>query len=65
MIKTNAFRVPIRVYAAVNKNISHGKLALSLVPRTLSAFGSIFNVPFQLLKMDLIAVPGAPGAIES
>jgi aminopeptidase 2 len=65
MIETNAFRVPVRVYALFDKNIEHGRLALDLAPRTLAAFEKIFDTPYPLPKLDLIAVPGAPGAMEN
>jgi aminopeptidase 2 len=65
MIETNAFRVPVRVYALVDKNIEHGRLALDLAPRTLEVFEKIFDTPYPLPKLDLIAIPGAPGAMEN
>jgi len=64
-IETTAFRVPVRVYALPDKNIEHGRLALELTPRTLQVFEKIFAEPYPLPKMDLIAVPGAPGATEN
>ncbi|KAN0092483.1 lysine aminopeptidase ApsA [Hyaloscypha variabilis] len=64
-IETLAFRVPVRVYALPDKNIEHGRLALNLAPRTLKAFEKIFDEPYPLPKMDLIAIPGAPGAMEN
>ncbi|PMD12495.1 aminopeptidase-like protein [Hyaloscypha hepaticicola] len=63
--ETTAFRVPVRVYALPDKNIEHGRLALELTPRTLQVFEKIFAEPYPLPKMDLIAVPGAPGAMEN
>jgi aminopeptidase 2 len=63
--ETTAFRVPVRVCALPDKNIEHGRLALELTPRTLQVFEKIFEEPYPLPKMDLIAVPGAPGAMEN
>jgi aminopeptidase 2 len=40
-------------------------LALELTPRTLQVSEKIFAEPYPLPKMDLIAVPGAPGATEA
>lgn len=65
MIETNSFRVPVRVYAASDKNIEHGRYGLELASRTLSTFEKIFDVNFPLPKMDLIAVPGGQGAMEN
>ncbi|CZR66799.1 related to puromycin-sensitive aminopeptidase and related aminopeptidases [Phialocephala subalpina] len=65
VIETDSFRVPVRVYAAIDKNIQHGKYAVELASRTLAAFEKIFDVAFPLPKMDLIAVPGAQGAMEN
>ena len=64
-IQTLAFRVPVRVYAVPDKNIEHGRLALNLAPRTLEVFEKIFDEPYPLPKLDLIAIPGAPGAMEN
>lgn len=65
MIETNTFKVPVRVYAATDKDIKHGKYGLELASRTLSTFEKIFDVDFPLPKMDLIAVPGGQGAMEN
>lgn len=64
-IETLAFRVPVRVYALPDKNIEHGRLALNLAPRTLEVFEGIFGEEYPLPKLDIIAVPGAPGAMEN
>jgi aminopeptidase 2 len=64
-IETLAFRVPVRVYALPDKNIEHGRLALNLTPRTLEVFEGIFGEEYPLPKLDIIAVPGAPGAMEN
>jgi aminopeptidase 2 len=65
MIETNTFKVPVRVYAAADKNIEHGRYGLELASRTLSTFEKIFDVDFPLPKMDLIAIPGGQGAMEN
>ncbi|KUJ17086.1 uncharacterized protein LY89DRAFT_718765 [Mollisia scopiformis] len=65
MIETDNFHVPVRVYAASDKNIQHGKYALDIASRALSAFEKIFDIEFPLPKMDLIAVPGGQGAMEN
>jgi len=65
MIETSSFKVPVRVYAALDKNIQHGKYALELASRALSAFEKIFDIDFPLPKMDMIAIPGGQGAMEN
>ncbi|KAE8452625.1 hypothetical protein EG329_013884 [Mollisiaceae sp. DMI_Dod_QoI] len=65
MIETSSFRVPVRVYAVMDKNIEHGRYALELAARTLSTFEKIFDIDFPLPKMDLIAVPNGQGAMEN
>jgi aminopeptidase 2 len=65
MIETSSFRVPVRVYAAIDKNIQHGKYGLELGARALSTFEKIFDIDFPLPKMDLIAIPGGQGAMEN
>ena len=65
MIETTDFRVPVRVYASVDKNIEHGRFALQLASRTLKAFEKIFDIDFPLPKLDLIAIPGGDGAMEN
>jgi len=61
MIETNSFRVPIRVFAAEDKNVELGRFNLELTSRTLKAFEKIFDIDFPLPKLDLIAIPGANG----
>ena len=65
MIETDSFRVPIRVYASVDKNIEHGRFGLELASRTLKAFEEMFDIEYPLLKMDLIGIPGGQGAMEN
>ncbi|RDW60627.1 hypothetical protein BP6252_12010 [Coleophoma cylindrospora] len=64
-IETNAFRIPVRVYATKDKNIEHGRYALDLAARALEHFEKTFDVPFPLPKMDLIAIPGGQGGMEN
>ncbi|KAI9794864.1 MAG: Aminopeptidase 2 mitochondrial [Peltula sp. TS41687] len=65
-IETNAFRIPLRVYATPDKNVEHGKYALDLSARTLDLYEKTFDSKFPLPKMDLIAVPDlGAGAMEN
>lgn len=65
MIETHKFRVPVRVYASVDKNIEHGRFALEHAAHTLKTFEKIFDIDYPLPKMDLVAIPGGQGAMEN
>jgi aminopeptidase 2 len=53
-IETDAFHVPIRVYALPGKE-NDGKYALELAVRTLKFYEETFKIPFPLPKMDMVA----------
>ncbi|RFU30932.1 hypothetical protein B7463_g5427, partial [Scytalidium lignicola] len=63
-IETNTFHVPVRVYAPADKDIEQGRASVELASRTLTVFEKEFGIQFPLPKVDLIAVPGAQGAME-
>jgi aminopeptidase 2 len=65
-IETNAFRVPVRVYAPVDRDIEHGRFSLELAAKTLDFYEKTFDSPFPLPKMDMIAIPDfSAGAMEN
>jgi len=65
-IETNAFRVPIRVYAPASSDIEHGRFSLDLAARTLKYYEQQFGHDFPLPKMDMVAIPDfAAGAMEN
>jgi aminopeptidase 2 len=65
-IETNAFRVPVRVYAPTDRDIEHGKFSLDLAARTLEFYEKTFDSKFPLPKMDMIAIPDfSAGAMEN
>ncbi|EER22934.1 aminopeptidase, putative [Coccidioides posadasii C735 delta SOWgp] len=65
-IETNAFRVPIRVYATPDQDIEHGRFSLDLAATTLNFYEKAFDSEFPLPKMDMVAVPDfAAGAMEN
>lgn len=65
-IETNAFRVPIRVYATPDQDIEHGRFSLDLAATTLDFYEKAFDSKFPLPKMDMVAVPDfAAGAMEN
>ncbi|GAB1217786.1 hypothetical protein ATERTT37_007027 [Aspergillus terreus] len=65
-IETNAFRVPIRVYATPDQDIEHGRFSLDLAARTLAFYEKAFDSTFPLPKMDMVAVPDfSAGAMEN
>jgi aminopeptidase 2 len=65
-IETNAFRLPVRVYAPPNEDIEHGRFSLELAAKTLKFYEEEFASPFPLPKMDMIAIPDfSAGAMEN
>ncbi|PGH30025.1 aminopeptidase 2 [[Emmonsia] crescens] len=65
-IETNAFRVPIRVYATPDQDIEHGRFSLDLAAKTLEFYEKAFDSAFPLPKMDMVAVPDfSAGAMEN
>ena len=66
MIETNAFRVPVRVFAPPDRDIEHGRFSLELGARTLDFYEKKFNSKFPLPKMDMVAIPDfSAGAMEN
>lgn len=65
-IESNAFRVPVRVFATPDKNIEHGRFSLDLAARTLEFYERTFDSKFPLPKMDMAAIPDfSAGAMEN
>ena len=65
-IETNAFRVPVRVFATPDKTIEHGRFSLDLAAKTLAFYEKEFDNEFPLPKMDMVAVPDfSAGAMEN
>jgi aminopeptidase 2 len=65
-IQTNAFRLPVRVYAPVGQDIEHGRFSLELAAKTLEFYEKAFGAPYPLPKMDMIAIPDfSAGAMEN
>lgn len=65
-IETNAFRVPIKVYAPPDQDIERGRFSLDLAARTLAFYEKKFASQFPLPKMDMIAIPDfSAGAMEN
>lgn len=64
-IETDAFRLPVRVYAP--RGQSHlGKFSLDLAARTLEFYEKTFDSPYPLPKMDMVAIPDfSAGAMEN
>ena len=65
-IETNAFRVPVRVFAPSNAEIEHGRFSLDLAAKTLDFYEKTFDSKFPLPKMDMVAIPDfSAGAMEN
>ncbi|KAG9731032.1 hypothetical protein KCU59_g12552, partial [Aureobasidium melanogenum] len=66
MIETDAFRLPVRVFATPDKDIEHGRFSLELAAKTLDFYETKFNSKFPLPKMDMVAIPDfSAGAMEN
>ena len=66
VIETNAFRVPIRIFATPDKDIEHGRFSLDLAAKTLDFYEKTFDSKFPLPKMDMAAIPDFnSGAMEN
>ncbi|MCJ1306481.1 Aminopeptidase 2 mitochondrial [Agyrium rufum] len=65
-IENNDFRIPVRVYAPPDQEIEHGRFAVELGAKTLGFYEKVFDSPFPLPKMDMIAIPDfSAGAMEN
>ena len=66
VIESNDFRVPVRVYATIDKNIEHGRFSLDIAAKTLDFYEKTFDSKFPLPKMDMVAIPDfSAGAMEN
>ncbi|KAF2764464.1 hypothetical protein EJ03DRAFT_385927 [Teratosphaeria nubilosa] len=64
--ETNAFRLPVRVYATPDKNIEQCKFSAELAAKTLAFYEKEFGIAFPLPKMDMVAIPDfSAGAMEN
>jgi aminopeptidase 2 len=53
-IESTEFRIPVRVYTTPGRSAG-GDIALKLANRTLQFYEDVFDAPFPLPKMDLVA----------
>ncbi|KAF9563263.1 hypothetical protein EC968_004960 [Mortierella alpina] len=61
----NGEPVPCRVYTPVGL-ASYGQYSLDLAVKSVEYFSRLFNIPYPLPKLDLVAVPDfSPGAMEN
>ncbi|KAL5698640.1 AP-1 complex subunit mu-1-like [Ranunculus cassubicifolius] len=56
--------VKVRVYCQVGKG-NQGKFALDVAVKTLGLYKEYFATPYPLPKLDMIAIPDFPGAMEN
>uniref|UniRef100_A0A0A0L0S9 Aminopeptidase n=1 Tax=Cucumis sativus TaxID=3659 RepID=A0A0A0L0S9_CUCSA len=56
--------VKVRVYCQVGK-ANQGKFALHVAVKTLDLYKEYFDVPYSLPKLDMVAIPDFPGAMEN
>ncbi|KAG0312003.1 hypothetical protein BGZ99_009779, partial [Dissophora globulifera] len=61
----NGESVVCRLYAPVGLAM-HGRYSLDLAVKSVEYFSCLFNIPYPLPKLDLVAVPDfSPGAMEN
>ncbi|KAF9985042.1 Aminopeptidase 2 mitochondrial [Mortierella antarctica] len=61
----NGEPVPCRVYTPVGL-VTYGQYSLDLAVKSVEYFSRLFNIPYPLPKLDLVAVPDfSPGAMEN
>lgn len=53
-IESTSFRIPIRVYTTPGRSTG-GAFALELAVKTLQFYEDVFDSPFPLPKMDMLA----------
>ena len=53
-IESTSFRIPIRVYTTPGRSAG-GQFALKLAAKTLQFYEEVFDSPFPLPKMDMVA----------
>lgn len=61
VLQTNDFHVPIRVWAAVDKDINSAAYALDIAVRVMKAHEKNFALKYALPKLDMVAIPGHTG----
>ncbi|KAH9997385.1 peptidase family M1-domain-containing protein [Xylariaceae sp. FL0662B] len=63
-LETNEFRVPIRVWAPLDRDINNAGYALEIAVRAMKAHEENFGLEYPLPKLDMVAVPGHQGGME-
>jgi aminopeptidase 2 len=61
VLETNDFHVPIRVWAALDKDINSAAYALDIAAKSMKAYEKNLGLKYPLPKLDLVAVPGQQG----
>ena len=64
-IESNEFRVPVRVYATPELDITGGQFSLDVGARAMISHEKTFDLPYPLPKLDMIAIPGHSGGMEN
>ena len=56
-IESKDFRTPIRLWAALDKDINNAAYALEVAAKAMNTFEQIFGLKYPLPKLDLVAIP--------
>lgn len=66
VVESDAFRLPVRVFAPPNQDIEHGRFSVELAAKTLEFYEKQFDSKYPLPKMDMVAIPDfSAGAMEN
>lgn len=63
-VESNAFRVPVRGWTVPGRQ-NEAEFAVSIATRVLKFYEELFGIVYPLPKMDLVATPNYPGAMEN
>lgn len=61
VLETNDFHVPIRIWAALDKDINSAAHALGIAVKAMEAHEKNFDLDYPLPKLDMVAIPGHQG----
>lgn len=64
-IESTKYRVPVRIYAAPDQNISKAQRALEFGVDAMIHHEKTFGSPYPLPKLDMVSVPGHGGGMEN
>ncbi|KAI1877775.1 hypothetical protein JX265_003783 [Neoarthrinium moseri] len=64
VLQSNDFRIPIRVWAPLDRKIENGAYALDIAVKAMKTHESNYGLEYPLAKLDMVAIPGHTGGME-